>query len=1286
MDIIDGVIKKKNQNFGQKWTFLAQIFLGKFILFFRQATVNESGVLRKLGAGSTHRFGPLLHADDVYILIESCEKFPHLVDQEIEGRKKRAKIKSKRHRKFDKPPSSADTVEQINSKSEPLDRVKPETDVPPDSPSSKSSLRPRRNGINEENDILMQRLQEDIQPTKETFRNQRRKRRKKKNAKLKQRPVSNEQSVTIIPPDSDVKQNDSPESIIEYHNDFVNDSSAPLSPENASGDTPEIDAQDSPSEIVAPDTDLTDSTPAKSPEPIEKKMKVKENDADSKALECDEIDNQRPIETVKPDDYKTSEVKLDQPNDVSVESPSDETQSAVSSAMEKPPERIDKLDDTPVKKTRAVRVNKRIVNYADDIVNDFKIQKVKIFPSKDPGVTATAPTESLDVSPKPSVDQDNTTSEQCQTVPLNQAENSSEADVLPTKKTRTRKRIVNYAEDIVRIENIDPKELKAIHKVIGIPSVDTAVNPVKPVESLPLVEESNVENIPMESTLEQSSASVFNPTENSADDLPETEKPKHFNSSNEDLNNTDTSDETTANVKQDESLLPVTEQTVETPDPFEFSTESASVFPNPRDITDNIPECINETDVTPTKKRRASRVKKRIVNYTEDSDPKHCNTSKEDVSDMNTPSDTPVNVLDESISSITEQTVEKTELPIKSDMVKSPEYVDETDHTPTKKRRASRVKKRIVNYDEHINSSPEEIAIKVIKSVKSTILITNQTGKNTDKIEEKLVASASGLPSNLPSAIGTTDKTPEDIEKTDATPTNKRRASRVKKRIVSYVEDIDFNTSPESVSDRSISSEGTVTLIKTAESTVTKTAESPVKIDELASEPASVLPSVDTTEKTPERSDKTTPTKKRRASRVKRRIVNYTEDDLKFTKLSEGDKSTKATPSKETVENTVKPVELIPVVVKPSIEIHSQSGPIPAESPLVKLAPVLPMYPAKTQKPVEKTSGKLPVKKKRNRSKKRVKNNAQDVVLKTSQMPLQSKLQKVVPEKTVETLKHEDSILSSEEPSLKTDQFESPLQPSAPVLPSGSPDKTPGSTDKSGGPLTKKTRAIRAKKRIETDDTSTTSDTNAKQVETSIQTLPTSVQKKKPVKRKKSPQKRNRKSKSPKVAKTPKTEGISTPILSVTKTEHTNANQQSDNLPTSSDCQGTVPVLPKMEPEIGPKPKIESPPNPENVTPPKPANPTSPKSGNESPKKERSRPRRVRNSIMKPPSMTISRNGKINFSINSSFKYKSIILFDLLFFEISKPSILIKFSCINYFFHPKILLNKDSMIAEKIVG
>ena len=209
--------------------------------------MNESGILRKLGAGSTHRFGPLLHADDVYILIESCEKFPHLVDQEIEARKKRPKVKSKRHRKRDQ---DKNCQEKQKADKESLKLFNIDSSVP----LSKTSLKERSNGINEENDILMKRIQQEnisrsSPHSKESFRDQRKKRRNKQNGKTTRSASarkdvstsdndrSNQLSKPIDPaagntPPVEVdsvslKSNEKLESdelnYLEYHNDFTND-------------------------------------------------------------------------------------------------------------------------------------------------------------------------------------------------------------------------------------------------------------------------------------------------------------------------------------------------------------------------------------------------------------------------------------------------------------------------------------------------------------------------------------------------------------------------------------------------------------------------------------------------------------------------------------------------------------------------------------------------------------------------------------------------------------------------------------------------------------------------------------------------------------------------------------------------------------------------------------------------------------------------------------------------------------------------------------------------------
>jgi hypothetical protein len=124
---------------------------------FSQADESESSLLRKLGAGSTHRFGPLLHADDVYIIIESCEKFPLLQALIHPKIRKRPKFRRKRQNK-----NANDKKEEEVIKSE---------QTPPDSIDQ----------IGPQNDILMARIHQEIP---ENFSPRKKRGRKKKPDKL----------------------------------------------------------------------------------------------------------------------------------------------------------------------------------------------------------------------------------------------------------------------------------------------------------------------------------------------------------------------------------------------------------------------------------------------------------------------------------------------------------------------------------------------------------------------------------------------------------------------------------------------------------------------------------------------------------------------------------------------------------------------------------------------------------------------------------------------------------------------------------------------------------------------------------------------------------------------------------------------------------------------------------------------------------------------------------------------------------------------------------------------
>ena len=61
-------------------------------IYLRDSTVDEQILFKKQGTGTLQRKSSLLHSDDVFILIESCQSFPNInLMNPIFERKKRTK-------------------------------------------------------------------------------------------------------------------------------------------------------------------------------------------------------------------------------------------------------------------------------------------------------------------------------------------------------------------------------------------------------------------------------------------------------------------------------------------------------------------------------------------------------------------------------------------------------------------------------------------------------------------------------------------------------------------------------------------------------------------------------------------------------------------------------------------------------------------------------------------------------------------------------------------------------------------------------------------------------------------------------------------------------------------------------------------------------------------------------------------------------------------------------------------------------------------------------------------
>ena len=68
---------------------------------FRDSTVDEQILFKKQGTGTLQRKSSLLHSDDVFILIESCQSFPNYIShmnttiRNIERKKRSSKLTPK---------------------------------------------------------------------------------------------------------------------------------------------------------------------------------------------------------------------------------------------------------------------------------------------------------------------------------------------------------------------------------------------------------------------------------------------------------------------------------------------------------------------------------------------------------------------------------------------------------------------------------------------------------------------------------------------------------------------------------------------------------------------------------------------------------------------------------------------------------------------------------------------------------------------------------------------------------------------------------------------------------------------------------------------------------------------------------------------------------------------------------------------------------------------------------------------------------------------------------------
>ena len=73
-------------------------------VYLRDSTVDEQILFKKQGTGTLQRKSSLLHSDDVFILIESCQSFPNInLMNPIFERKKRTKSTNQKAKKSGNP-------------------------------------------------------------------------------------------------------------------------------------------------------------------------------------------------------------------------------------------------------------------------------------------------------------------------------------------------------------------------------------------------------------------------------------------------------------------------------------------------------------------------------------------------------------------------------------------------------------------------------------------------------------------------------------------------------------------------------------------------------------------------------------------------------------------------------------------------------------------------------------------------------------------------------------------------------------------------------------------------------------------------------------------------------------------------------------------------------------------------------------------------------------------------------------------------------------------------------